>query len=157
MPVANISVVSMKPHSGRYRARFLFVLDDGRKFHRALFVSTSEDADTKLIEFEADVLSSVQDLDAKEAVGLGIQSAHKEATQAQVQYAWVKEGFDSDEPYQAYEKMKDIGPTLLAMGLTDEQYSIALNCSIEEVIAAKAKWAELEANAAVISAYVGIV
>lgn len=154
MPILSKSIQSIKPHSGRYRVRFLYVLEDGREVHRGpLFVPTQADADTKLIDLEPAVLASVQKHDAKDATTLDIQVAYKEATQAQVQYAWLKDGFDSDEPYKAYNKMKDIGPALLSLGLTDEQYAVALNCPVEEVVSAIELWTELESDKTVIAAY----
>jgi hypothetical protein len=99
------------------------------------------------------VLSEVQRRDADAAVALGIPFAYKEATATQVQYAWLKQGFNQTEHYLAYPLIKDLAPSLLAMGLTDEQYASAFNTTVEDVQAIKEYWDFLSVNIATIEAY----
>lgn len=157
MPIVNQEVVDLTPHSGRFRARFKYVFDDGREVIRGpIHVTDSNAADTKLVDMVPDVLVTMQKQDASEAVRLNKLEAHKQATLAQVQYQFIREGFDSTEPYRAYLKMKDVAPALLSLGYTNEQYAVALNTTVEDVEGARARWEELEVNAVTLAAYAEI-
>lgn len=122
-----------------------------------MYATNAEEANAKLTQMEPSVLSSVQRRDAEEAASLGVQAAYKEATQGQVTYAWLRAAFDSDEPYQVYDNMKDVVPALIAMGLSNAQLAVALDCEVEDVVKAKTLWSNLKDSAAVISAYRNIV
>ena len=150
--------INLSPEkSGSFRARFEFTLSDGRVLQRGpIRVLNSEAADLLGVDLEASVLASIQLSDAFDAVDAGIQTAYKLATVEQVQYAWVKAGYDEDEHYKSYEKLKDIAPSLLALGLTDLEYSQLLNTSSEEATTAREYWEFLDANSATIAAYAGV-
>ena len=157
MSITNQEVLDLTPHSGRFRARFKYTFNDGRVAIRGpMFVADSNYADSKLADMAPDVLIAMQKQDASEAVGLGKLESHKQATLAQVQYQFIREGFDSSEPYKAYLKMKDVAPALLSLGYTNEQYAVALNTTVEDVEGARARWEELEVNAVTLAAYAEI-
>ncbi len=142
---------------GPHRARFEFTIDDGRKVLRGpVNVASEQDADIRRVSMEAGVLVSVQNQDAAEAVTIGTKTAYKLATAEQVQYAWLESGFNESEHYNAYEKMKDIGPQLLALGLTDEQYAAMFDTEVESVINVKDYWSFLDANSTAIETYLTI-
>jgi glutamate synthase domain-containing protein 3 len=154
MPIASSETTDLSPRRGGYRARFAYTLTDGRVITRGpINVADNDAAETKRVELENSVLASVQKRDAQEAVKAGVQSAHKEATEAQVLYAWLLAGFDEEEHYKAYHFMKDIGPSLLSLGYTDEQYAVMLNTTVEDATASREYWEFLDANSATILAY----
>lgn len=154
MSIVSRSILSVSPHSGGYRARFLYELSDGRKIERGpIPVASEAETNNLLISIEPSVLEAVQSQDADEAVSLNIKTAFKEASLEQVQYSWLKIGFDEDEHYKAYEKIKDIGTSLLSLGLTDEEYAVMLNVTVEDATATREYWEFLDANKAAIEAY----
>ena len=154
MSIDSSQITDLSPRRGGFRARFAYTFTDGRTFTRGpVNVSSSEEAENKLAAIEPSVLASVQQNDAQEAVKAGVQSAHKEATEPQVLYAWLLAGFDEPEHYKAYHFMKDIGPALLSLGYTDEQYSMMLGTSVEDATASREYWEFLDANSATILAY----
>ncbi len=158
MPIISKSIANLSlQRSGLYRARFIYTLKDGREIHRGPVNARSiEDAETLMSSIEPDALKGAQIQDAQEAVNLGIQTAHKEATAQQVQYSWLQAGFNEDEHYKAYEKMKRIGPALLSLGLTDAQFAEMFNTDIEDVTAVREYWEFLAANKESIESYARI-
>lgn len=139
---------------GSGRARFMFTLSDGREIFRGpLGVSSESDADSRRVQMESDVLESIQNQDASDAVTNNIKTAYKLASNEQVQYAWLKSGFDEDEHYKAYEKLKDIGPALLSLGLTDIQLAGLFGVPVEDATATREYWEFLDDNKEAIEAY----
>lgn len=158
MIVSSKAVIILQKES-RYKAELQYTLDDGRVIERGsgIFVASQKEADKLLADRAPLILEKIQKSDALEAVQSGISSAHKQATLTQVQYAWLKAGFDEQEPYKSYLLMKDVAPALLALRYTDEQYAAAFNATVEEVQNAKNKWTVLSADAATLTAYAGVV
>jgi len=139
---------------GSGRARFMFTLSDGREILRGpVAVSSESDAEARRVQMESDVLESIQNHDAAEAVIINVKTAYKLATAEQVQYAWLKSGFDEDEHYKAYEKLKDIGPVLINLGLTDEELAGLFGVPIEDATATREYWEFLDSNKIAIEAY----
>ena len=156
--ISSKEVSDLSPHSGRFRARFSYTLDDGRVLTRGpSFVADSAEADAKLIALESDVLANVQNQDASEAVRLGSYTLHKEASENQVKYAWLLTGYEAETHVEAYAQIKDLAPAMLSLGYTDEQYASAFNTTVEEVVNIKAYWSFLDANSAAILAYGALV
>jgi hypothetical protein len=150
---SEITDYSSQKH-GPHRARFKFTLSDGREVLRGpVNVSSHEDAELKRVALEPSVLSSIQAHDANEAVHLNVKTSHNLASVEQVQYVWLKSGFDEDEHYKAYAKIKDIGEALLSLGLSDEQYASMLNVTVEDATATRMYWEFLDDNKIAIEAY----
>ena len=140
-----------------YEVQYGYITDDGRSF--LLAPKTIESSDIvldKMVEYEAEMLSQIKNIDAREAVRLGIDTAYKEATIEQVQYAWLKTGYDSLEHWKAYQLMKPIAPSLLALGLTDEEYADLLNTTVADAVASREYWTFLEGHKDVLDAYAEI-
>lgn len=152
-------VKSQSLQGDRLRVRLEYTLDDGRVVERGggMYVESLAAAEQLLIDLEASVLASVRRSDSASAVELGIYTAYQQASLQDVQYQWLKVGFDEPQPYKSYLLMKDVGPSLLSLGYTDEQYAAAFGTTVEDVVAAKAKWAQLEINAVTLAAYAGVV
>lgn len=157
MPIASQSISEISPHSGRYRARFSYTLDDGRKIERGpVHVASVADANSVLISEAAKVLAGVQSLDASSAVDQDIDADHLEATQAQVRLAYILDAFQQDEPYKTYRLLKRVVPSLVALGYTDEQMANYLGTTVDNVIKFKTRWQALNANSAIYDAYIGV-
>ena len=155
MSISSCSVIELSPHESRCRARFEYVFDDGRIETRGpMNVSNESEANLRMQQLESDVLASVQRQDAEEAVALGLYVAHREASENQVKYQWLREGCDKPEHYQSYSMIKDLLPGLLALGLTDEQYADEFNATIEEVKYIKLYWSWLSARSSHLQNYI---
>lgn len=155
MGIASKQIIELTKHSNGCRARFDYIFDDDRHIIIGpINVSSQEDADSKLILLEPSILSQMQKRDANEAVSNDIKIAHKEASIQQVQYTWLKLGFEEDEPYKQYQMMKDIGPSLLNLGLTDVEYATMFNSTEEEVVNVKDLWISLVPHATVFDNYI---
>ena len=156
MPVASKSIVSITPHTGKFRARFLYTLDDGREFERTTKALSLDDANAKLLSFEAELLTSIQERDTDEAINNDVNASYGEATAKQVKLGWLKKGFNQQEAYRAYFFFKKVMPELLALGKTDTQLSVILDTSVAVVVELKEKWAELSVNAVTLDDYIQI-
>jgi len=156
--IVSSRVTDLSPErSGRFRARFEFTLSDGRIIQSGpINVASVEDAESMLDSLGESMLLSVQRADAMQAVSDNVQVAYMLATLEQVQYAWLKTGFNEEEHYEAYNKMKDVGPVLLALDLTDQEYAELLGSTLEDAVAVREYWAFLDSNSVVIESYRGI-
>ena len=157
MGIKESRITSITPDSGRVRARFKFIFDDGRENERGpISYATQAEAESALSEIENNVLKSAQLDDSFKAVSKNIKSSHGEASANQVSFAWLKTGFNETEHYKAYLKMKDIAAQLLPLNLTDAQYAAMLNSTVEEATKTRLYWGFLDANKSVIEAYIAI-
>jgi len=140
--------------SGGFRANYEYTLSDGRKISRGPLNVVSElDATSKRTSMEPAILSSIQVSDAEDAVSNNIKTSNKFASLQQVQLAWLRAGFNEDEPYKAFSMMKAIGRSLLSLGLTDAKNAELLNSSLEDAVAARIYFESLDANSSVLEAY----
>lgn len=153
--ITSSHVTDLSPErSGRFRARFEFTFSDGRIIQSGpINVDSQEDAESMLDSLGASMLLSVQQSDAMQAVSEEVQVAYKLASIEQVQYAWLSAGFNEEEHYEAYSKMKVVGPALLALGLTDQEYADLLGSTLEDAVAVREYWEFLDLNSVVIEAY----
>lgn len=153
--MTTITRVSFTKHAGGNRATATFLLDSGEPVERSIRNAGVDEA-AALVKATAmipDVEASIQKRDASEAVSRGLYTAYGTASEAQVQYSWLKQGYAQEEHYQAYAMIKDLAPALLAMGLTDEQYATAFNATTEEIANIRTYWEFLSANSVAIEAY----
>lgn len=156
MPIDRAVVVGRpgKQADGSYRGVIDFILTDGRVIRRDGVRAPSQEAlDARPNELTADVLEGVIRRDAEEAVQLGIQIAHKEASQNDVYYAWMQAAFNEDDPVAAYNMMKEVAPVLVGMGLTAEQYAVEFNAEVVQVQRLLDRWAYLDSKKAELESF----
>ena len=149
-------ISDMSPHNGSFKARFCYVFDSGVVNIGPLSVASQSDADVKLIANSERAKDIKARQDASEAASMGLLSAHKEATTEQVQFAVLDLAYSAETLHESYDGMKNLAPQLLALGLTDDQYAITFNATVEQVQNIKNKWSYLSANSAAIEAYAQI-
>lgn len=155
MPITNTKIEAFTKHNGGNRATAIFTFADGRVVGKR--IRNAGDDETAALAIATglvpNVESSFQSNDANEAIGLGLFTAHKEASEAQVKYEWLLQGYNKESHYEAYMQLKDLAPAMLAMGLTDAQYAATFNTTVEEVSNIKDYWEFLDTNKVVIQAY----
>ena len=155
MPILLARIKSSSRHGTNVRCKFSYTLSDGREITIGPVNARDEaDAAIKLLHLRDRVLSKVRDRDSEEAATMGLDSAHGEATHAQVRTAWLKRGLRQSALYEAYFYMKDIAPHFASM--TNEEIAAYLGVTAELVGRIKNKWAYLSSNSAVIEAYANL-
>lgn len=155
MPIVKSEILGKpsKQASG-YRVKFLYTFADGREFTvGTLNANSLEQINQLLIDKKSPLELSVKSNDAQEAKELGIKTAHKEATQQDVYFVYLFEGFNEPEPLLAYELMEPVAQDILDLGLTVEQMAGMFNQTIEMVNDVMAKWAYLDSNKDIITGY----
>ncbi len=155
MPVSESNILEQDLLSGgRYRVRFNFVFLDSRSFTTGLLTARDEAHVSELLVSKADEYNkSVKQSDAQEAVSLGIQTAYMDATQEDVYFTYLFDGYNNEDVLEAYNIMSKVAPQILELGLTVEQMAALFGETVEMAQAVFDKWAYLDANKAVIIAY----
>jgi len=154
MPIVQSEISEHSKQAVGYRVKFKYTFDDGRyKTVGPIRVNSLDEAETKLIENKSSVQQSMIDSDAQEAKAQGLKTAYKEASQANVYYAYLFEGYNTDDPLEAYELMQPVAPDILALGLTVEQMATMFNQDIETAQSVLDKWGYLDSNSETILAY----
>ena len=154
MPIVQSIISEQSKQAVGYRVKFAYTFTDGRvKTIGPIRVNSLEEAETKLITNEDSVQQSMIDSDAQEAKNLGIKLAHKEASQANVYYAYLFEGYNTDDPLEAYLLMEPVAGDILTLGLTVEQMAGMFNQDIETAQSVLDKWNYLDLNSETLIAY----
>ena len=143
--------------SGNYRFKLKYTLDDGREFISSyIHADTLLDANQLLIDRLPELLKRISKQDADEARGLGLKTAHKTATQAEVYYAYLFEGYNSESTLDSYLLMKPVAQEILNLGLSVEQMATLFSETLDVANNVFNRWAYLSANEAAILAYKAI-
>ena len=157
MTITNSEIRELTKHGNSFRARYRFTLSDGRIFDRGpISVSSLEEANTKISDTEQNVLKSIKRSDAEEAIDLGIQDIHKEASKNDVLGSWLKQALNEDEYYKVYKKMKIIVPYLISLNKTNTQLANLLSMTLEEIKDVKALWNKLKSFSIIFDDYITI-
>ena len=147
MPIVQSIISEQSKQAVGYRVKFAYTFTDGRvKTIGPIRVNSLEEAETKLITNEDSVQQSMIDSDAQEAQAQGLKSAYLEASQAEVYYAYLFEGYNTDDPLEAYLLMEPVAGDILALGLTVEQMAGMFNQDVETAKSVLDKWAYLDLN-----------
>lgn len=140
--------------SGSLRVKFNYIFHDEREFPTSYINANDQSHVDQLLSSKGTELElSVRQNDAQEAITLNIQTAHKDASQEEVYFAYLFEGYTSDDVLESYNLMSKVAPQILSLGLTVEQMAIIFNQTIEMAQAVFDKWEYLDDNRAVIIAY----
>ena len=155
MPVSKSEIIEQSLQaSGKYRVKFKYTFTDGRESLIG-YISADNQAhiDQLLIDKKSPLELSVKKSDAEEAQQLGIKVAHKDASQADVYYAYLFAGYNVDDPLESYELMSPVAQEILDLGLTVEQMAQLFNEELSVAQGVFDRWAYLESNEAEILAY----
>lgn len=154
MPIVKSEILEQSKQASGYRVKFKYTFADGRTFNvGTLNANNLEQIDQLLIDKKSPLELSVKSNDAQEAKELGIKTAYKEASQADVYFAYLYEGFNEPEPLPAYELMEPVAQDILDLGLTVEQMAGMFNQTIEMVNDVMTKWTYLDSNKDTINSY----
>ena len=154
MPIVKSEILEQSKQASGYRVKFKYTFADGRTFNvGTLNANSIEQIDQLLIDKKAPLELSVKSNDAQEAKELGITAEYKEASQADVYYIYMYEGFNESEPLLAYELMEPVAQDILDLGLSVEQMAGMFNQTIEMVNDVMAKWAYLDSHKDIITGY----
>jgi len=140
------------PSGGKFRARFEYVLDDGRLIEWGPeIIDSIDDALIRMVELEPKILRRAQARDARASIKAGVTTAHKQATQQQVRQAWIKRSMRTKDLAERYKLTKPFYAILKTMSDAD----LVTNLSIrsKDIDKLKASWTELEAKKASIEPY----
>lgn len=154
MPIVKSEILEQSKQASGYRVKFKYTFADGRTFNvGTLNANDQAQINQLLIDKKAPLELSVKSNDAQEAKGLGIKIAYREASQSDVYFVYLYEGFNEQEPLLAYELMEPVAQDILDLGLTTEQMSVMFNQTVEMVGDVMAKWAYLDSNKDIITGY----
>ena len=154
MPIVKSEILEQSKQASGYRVKFKYTFADGRTFNvGTLNANDQAQINQLLIDKKAPLELSVKSNDAQEAKGLGIKIAYREASQSDVYFVYLYEGFNEKEPLLAYELMEPVAQDILDLGLTTEQMSVMFNQTVEMVGDVMAKWAYLDSNKDIITGY----
>ncbi len=155
MPVSNTEIIEQDTMpDGRVRLKLKFTLQDGREFNAGYVYVNSESETQALIDSKAQALTeSIKTSDAKDAVNLGIKTAYKEASQNDVYFAYLFDGFNNDDILESYNIMSQVADEILSLGLTVDQMAEMFNQDVDMAQAVINKWSYLSTNKDVIIAY----
>jgi len=127
------------------RCNVTYIFSDGRRIPIGGFNADSQtDADNKAIAHQQGVLKSVAESDAEEAVRNDIKIAYKEAALKNVQYAWVKAGFTSDNILDMYYHLKQFVPQLIALNWTNQQLADYFDTTVDRIEKTKSIWSQIK-------------
>ena len=139
---------------GRLRARLKYTFEDGREFRIGFIYAEDEEHANSLLITKAEQLNeSVKKSDAQEAIQKGVQTAYKDATQEDVYFAYLFEGYTNEDVLGSYNLMSKVAPQILSLNLTVDQMAALFGETVEMAQAVFDKWAYLDANKEVIIAY----
>ena len=158
MPISTTEIIEqdIMPDS-RIRLKLKFTLQDGREFNAGYVYVNSESEIQELINNKAQALTeSIKTSDAKDAVSLGVKTAHKEASQSDVYFAYLFDGFNNDDVLESYNMMSQVADEILNLGLTVEQMAEMFNQPVDMAQSVIDKWNHLNTNKDVIIAYGGL-
>jgi len=157
MPIVNSQVSSQEEQATGYKVKFKYTFADGREFFIGPVRATNQDQITQLLESKKSTLeSSVKSNDAQEAKELGLKTPYKDASQADVYFAYLYEGYNNDDALESYLLMSPVAQDILDIGLTVEQMAAMFNETVEMVNDVLAKWEYLDLHSVEILAYQSI-
>lgn len=155
MPVASSRIKNgfIEPYSGRFRARYIVTMDDGREVEIGpIQRTTPEDITDFLLIAEARALKKVQADDAQDAVKKDITVAHRQASREQVAKVYLMRGIDARDVESAYRALKPV-QTALEGSKTDTELAAMLDVRERDVFKARDRWTRLKAKSTEIDAY----
>ena len=139
---------------GRIRVKFKYTFEDGRFFNVGYVHAKDESQVNELLATKANQLNeSVKQSDAQDAISQNIQTAYKDASQEDVYFAYLFDGYNNDDVLESYNVMSKVAPQILSLGLTVEQMAAVFNQTVEMAQAVFDKWDYLNTNKATIIAY----
>ena len=142
---------------GRLRVRLKYTFEDGREFNIGFIYAEDEEHANSLLITKADELNrSVKKSDAQDATENNIQTAHKDASQEDVYFAYLFDGYTNEDVLESYNLMSKVAPQILSLGLTVEQMAALFGETVEMAQAVFDKWTYLDSNKEVIIAYGGL-
>ena len=155
MPVSTSEIIEQSLQaSGKYRVKFKYTFTDNREFLIGYISADNQShIDQLLIDKKAPLELSVKKSDAEEAQQQGIKIPYKDASQADVYYAYLFAGYNVDDPLESYELMNPVAQEILDLGLTVEQMAQLFNEELEVAQGVFDRWAYLSNNEAEILAY----
>lgn len=154
MPIVKYEILEQSKQASGYRVKFKYTFADGRTFNvGTLNANSIEQIDQLLIDKKAPLELSVKSNDAQEAKELGIKTAYREASQQDVYFVYLFEGFNEPEPLLAYELMEPVAQDILNLGLTVEQMAGMFNQEVQMVNDVINKWAYLDLKKDIITGY----
>jgi len=157
MPIVNSEVCNQEAQATGFKVKFKYTFADGREFFIGPVRATNQDQINQLlIDNKTPLESSVKNNDAQEAKELGVKIAYKDASQADVYYAYLYEGYNNDDALESYLLMSTVAPDILALGLTVDQMAGMFNQPVQMVNDVMNKWEYLNSNSVEILAYQSI-
>lgn len=158
MALISSTVVDKNPQShGRLRVSLEYTFSTGVPLIVGpITVDSEQEAQAQLIARQPSAVSGRQSMDAEEAMQLGIKTPYKEADQGAVYFAWLKTAFDVVDPAESYAFYREVGPVIMAMGLTVEQLASAFGSTVADAQAVYDRWIYLDTNSALIDSYIAL-
>lgn len=155
MPVQTSEILEQTQlQDSRYRVKFRYTFTDGRVFDAGYINAQNETQISELLSSKIEQLNkSVKSSDAQEAISQNIQVAYKDASQEDIYFAYLSDGFNNDDLLESYNTMSQVAPQILSLGLTVEQMAGVFGETVEMAQAVFDKWEYLDNNKAVIIAY----
>jgi len=154
MPIVKSEILEQSKQASGYRVKFKYTFADGRTFNvGTLNANSLEQIDQLLIDKKSPLELSVKSNDAQEAKELGIKTAYREASQTEVYYVYMFEGFKEPEPLLAYELMDPVAQDILDLGLSVDQMAGMFNQTTEMINDVMSKWVYLDLNKDIITGY----
>lgn len=154
MPIVKSEIIEQSKQASGFRVKFKYTFDDGRYFTVGPINAKDQEQINKfLIDKKSPLESSVKSNDAEEAKILGLKTAYKDASQPDVYFSYLEEGYNEQEPLDSYLLMKPVAQDILDLQLTVEQMAAIFNQPVEMVNSVMDKWSYLELNEDKILAY----
>ena len=156
MPIVSQKVVSYKVGS-TYNAKITYLLADGREIKRPpIFCKSQAHAEQLALEHQDQFNLNRAKRDSKEAVERNILVAYKDATLRQVQFAWMRTGLSTTDPYEAFMHLRHHVEAMISQGLSNAELAIIFSTTPEIIKDIKNRWLKLKNHEAVLASYKAI-
>lgn len=154
MPIISSIVKSQsKQADGRYRVRYEYTLDDGRKFTIGPVNTIQSNINSLMADKAIQLEKSIIQSDAEEAVEKGIDTGNRQATTKQVYAVYLVKSLKISDPLESYLLLSKIAQKVQDLRLSIDQLVIQLELDKETIQEALAKWQYLNSNKSAILAY----
>lgn len=153
MPLTTSEIIENTALKHEHRIKLKYTFDDGSIVFIKCRGKDSKAAASLLLAKQSIVIENKTSADVESAIYLDSDAAKGEASQDNVYFGWMLQGYQQEDPYLAYKYMSKVTDKVLALGLTTSELAIKFESTIEEINKITARWQYLKTNKEAILAY----